>query len=531
MTVDLAEARAAYVDRAWQQAYDGFAAAEAAGTLDAEDYDRFAVAAHLLARLPDYFAIRERAYHALLATDPLAAAEAALWHGMQKMVQGDIAEGSGWIARAARIIAEDGTDSQASNFLAVAAAFDAAGAGDLERAAQLSEDCARAARRLGSEQFVALSLHQQGLFLLAAGHTDEGLACFDEAMLGVASGACSAMVEGIIYCGVIEGCWSIYELTRAQQWTAAMTRWIAAQPQIGNFTGECKVRRAELKQLSGLWSEALDELDGVSVTERDEWAAGRALTVRGNLDRLLGRFESADHQFALATKLGEDPQPGLALLRLARGSVQAAAAMARRSVAETHQPGRRIQVLAAATEILLAVGEPESADDIANELRELASMNRSPIVVALGQRAQAWVRLARGEPAEALPLLRDALATWVRARAPYEEARTRVLLAEALRALDDRESADREVDAARAIFQELGAVPDLSRLAGSTDLLSPRELEVLRLVATGATNRAIAEQLVLSERTVDRHVSNIFSKLGVSTRAAATAYAFERELI
>ncbi len=528
----LREARTAYAERAWQRAYDAFAAAETEAPLEAEDYDRFAVTAHLLARMPDYFAIRERAYTSLLERgEPLAAAEAALWLGTQKLVQGDVAEGGGWIARAARIVADDGTDSRAAAFLNVSSAFEAAAGGDLERAARITEECVRAARRLGSEQYAALSIHQQGLFLLAAGHTDEGLACLDEAMLGVASGACSAMVEGIIYCGVIEGCWSIYEVTRAQQWTAAMSQWVTAQPDLANFTGECKVRRAELKQFNGRWPEAIDELGAVGLADPDPWASGRAASVRGNLDRLLGRFDSAEENFTLASKLGEDPQPGLALLRLARGSVQAAAAMVRRSLAETRQTGKRIQVLSAATEILLATGETDAAADTAAELRDLATASRSPVVVAVGQYAQASVCLSRGAPADALPLLREALGTWVRARAPYEEARTRVLLAEACRALGDRESADREVDTARAIFQDLEAMPDLARLTGSDELLSPRELEVLRLLATGATNRAIAEKLVLSERTVDRHVSNIFGKLGVSSRAAATAYAFERQLV
>ena len=528
----LREARTAYAERAWQRAYDAFAAAETEAPLEAEDYDRFAVTAHLLARMPDYFAIRERAYTSLLERgEPLAAAEAALWLGTQKLVQGDVAEGGGWIARAARIVADDGTDSRAAAFLNVSSAFEAAAGGDLERAARITEECVRAARRLGSEQYAALSIHQQGLFLLAAGHTDEGLACLDEAMLGVASGACSAMVEGIIYCGVIEGCWSIYEVTRAQQWTAAMSQWVTAQPDLANFTGECKVRRAELKQFNGRWPEAIDELGAVGLADPDPWASGRAASVRGNLDRLLGRFDSAEENFTLASKLGEDPQPGLALLRLARGSVQAAAAMVRRSLAETRQTGKRIQVLSAATEILLATGETDAAAATAAELRDLATASRSPVVVAVGQYALASVCLSRGAPADALPLLREALGTWVRARAPYEEARTRVLLAEACRALGDRESADREVDTARAIFQDLEAMPDLARLTGSDELLSPRELEVLRLLATGATNKAIAEKLVLSERTVDRHVSNIFGKLGVSSRAAATAYAFERQLV
>jgi ATP/maltotriose-dependent transcriptional regulator MalT len=529
--VELTAARAAYDERAWQRAYDAFAALEGRGPLDAEDYDRFAVAAHLLARLPDYFAIRERAYKSLLGRgDHLAAAESALWIGIQKLVQGEVAEGGGWVARAARMVAEDGTESRAASFLEVARAVEVAMGGDPEEAARITAECVRAARQHGEEGYAALGLHQQGMFLLAAGRTDEGLACMDEAMLGVAAGECSALVEGIIYCNVISACWSVYELTRAQQWTAAMTQWVASQPEMCNFTGECKVRRAELKQLHGRWADALDELDGVT-SDGDRWVSGIAASVRGNLDRLAGRFDEAEEQFILASRFGEDPQPGLALLRLARGSVQAAAAMVRRSLAETHQPGRRIPVLAAATEILLAVGEPEAAEGAADELCNFAAVNRTPVVVALGQHARASVRLARGAAAEALPLLREALGTWVRTGAPYEEARTRGLLADACRALGDRESADREVDAARAVFEELGAMPDLARLTGSDDLLSPRELEVLKLLATGATNRAIAETLVLSERTVDRHVSNIFGKLGVSSRAAATAYAFERQLV
>jgi ATP/maltotriose-dependent transcriptional regulator MalT len=530
--VTLADARAAYAAREWEHAHAAFAAAEAEAPLDAEDYDHFAITAHMLGRLEDYFAIRERAWARLLERgERLEAAEVALWVGTQKIVQGEIAEGGGWIARAARIVAEDGTDSRAAAFLNVAGAFEAAGRGDLEEAARISEQCVRAARRLGSEQYAALSLHQQGLFLLAAGRVDEGLACLDEAMLGVASGKCSAMVEGIIYCGVIQGCWSVYELTRAQQWTAAMARWVDAQPDLGNFAGECKIHRAELKQLNGRWSDAVAELEGVIPTNRDPWAVGSAANLRGDLDRLRGRYDDAEEQYALAARLGEDPQPGLALLRLARGSVQAAAAMARRSLAEVHRPGRRIRLLGAATEIFLAAAENEEAEQAARELGELAAGNRSPVVVALGQYAAGAVCLAGGAAGQALPLLREALGTWVRTPAPYEEARTRVLLAEACRALGDRESADRELDAARAIFEELGAAADLARLARSDGVLSPRELEVLRLLATGVTNRAIAEQLVLSQRTVDRHVSNIFGKLGVSTRAAATAYAFDRQLV
>ena len=341
------------------------------------------------------------------------------------------------------------------------------------------------------------------------------------------------MVEGIIYCGVIEGCWSIYELTRAQQWTAAMSQWSAAQPDLRNFTGECKVRRAELKRCStAAGRRRSPSSTRWAPSEPDAWAVGRAASVRGTLDRLLGRFDSAEEQLRARVELGRGPaagaraappqpvgacrpRPPWSAVRLPRPTRPAGASRCSPrpprscSRSTTSRPPRDRR---------RAPGprgdEPEPGG------RSLSASTR-----------EASVRLARGAPSEALPLLREALGTWVRTRAPYEEARTRVLLADACRALDDRESADREVDLARAILERLGALPDLARLTVSDDLLSPRELEVLRLVATGVTNRAIAEQLVLSERTVDRHVSNIFGKLGVSSRAAATAYAFDRQLV
>ena len=523
------EAAAAYQAKAWQRAFDLYG-----GTpdLDAQDLDRYAVSAMLLGQIDDYFAIRERAYHQTLdAGDVREAARAALWIGIQKMVQGESGAGSGWLARAAHLVAEDDTGSALPGYLLIAEAFGAVAAGEPDRAISLSAEAAGLGRRYREPDLVSLALHQEGLFLLEAGRTDDGLARLDEAMVALSAGELSPMVTGIIYCGVIAGCWSVYELRRAQEWTAAMSAWCETQPDLGNFTGECKVRRAELKRLHGAWSEALDELATVSSADVNVWAAGCAAYVRGDLERLQGAFDAAEEAFTEAARLGYEPQPGLALLRLARGSSQAAAAMVRRSLAETTGVARRIELLFAATEILLAIGEKEEAADTVDELAALSTRNRSPIVTALHQQALASVMLATQNPEAALTALRSALGTWVRTPARYQEAQSRVLLASACRALGDRESADRELDAAKALFVDLGAMPDVGRLAGGEGGLSPRELEVLRLVATGATNKAIAARLVLSERTVDRHVSNIFLKLGVSTRAAATACAFDRQLI
>jgi DNA-binding CsgD family transcriptional regulator len=518
----IAEARDAYDAHAWARAYELFAAV---GTLDAEDLDRYAVAAMLLGRMDDYYAIRERAYEQLHSQGDLTgAAAAALWIGMQRLVAGDVVVGGGWLARAARLIEEDGTDSVPAAFLRMSQAF---GAADLEQAVAISSAAVADGRRLGSRDLVGLALHQEGLFLLEAGRTADGLAKLDEAMVELTSGTLSPMVTGIVYCGAIAGCWTVYELRRAEEWTAAMTRWCEAQPELGNFTGECKVRRAELKQLRGAWTDARMDLAGVSAADIDVWAAGCAAYVRGDLDRLQGRFADAEECFTEAGRLGYDPQPGLALLRLQQGSVQAAAAMIRRCLSESQVDAKRVEILFAATEILLAAGDVEAAATAAAGLRDLADKCRTTIVYALHEQAQAMISLTR-RPDAALGPARAALRRWVELRAPYQEARTRMLIADACSALGDDESAIRETATARATLERLGAVTGPQRTDG---VLSQREIEVLRLVATGATNRAIAAQLVLSERTVDRHVSNIFTKLGVSSRSAATAYCFEHKLV
>ncbi len=523
------EADAAYDARAWRRAFELYAGSP---DLDARDLDRFAVSAMLSGRMDDYFAIRERTYHQMLeAGEHLEAARAALWIGTQKMVQGEFGAGGGWMARAARLVAENDTGSALRGYLLIAEAFGALSEGDLNRAISMTAEASEIGRQHHDPDLTSLALHQEGLFLLEAGRTDGGLACLDEAMVALSGGELSPMVTGIVYCGAISGCWCVYELRRAQEWTAAMTAWCDAQPDLVNFTGECKVRRAELKQLQGSWSAALEELAGVTGADADPWAAGCAAYVRGDLDRLQGAFEAAEEGFAEAAGLGFEPQPGLALLRLARGSSQAAAAMMRRSLAETTEVGKRVELLFAATEIMLAVAEKDEAAKAVEELATLAARNRSPMVTALHQQALGALRIAEERPEAALAPLRSALATWVRISAPYQEARTRVLLATACRTLGDRESADRELDRAKRLYADLGATPDVTRLSGGEGGLSARELEVLRLVATGATNKAIAAQLVLSERTVDRHVSNILTKLGVSTRAAATARAFDRQLI
>ena len=196
-------------------------------------------------------------------------------------------------------------------------------------------------------------------------------------------------------------------------------------------------------------------------------------------------------------------------------------------------------MLPAYVEIMIATGDIAPARVGADELAEIAASLAAPYLCAVSACAAGSVLLAAGDPRSALPKLRAAAATWRDLDAPYETARVRVLIASACRALGDAETADREVAGARATFEQLGATPDVERLdalghsAGRSvpGGLSPREVEVLRLVATGLTNREIATELVLSERTVERHVSNIFAKIAVTSRAAATAYAYEHHVV
>jgi ATP/maltotriose-dependent transcriptional regulator MalT len=213
--------------------------------------------------------------------------------------------------------------------------------------------------------------------------------------------------------------------------------------------------------------------------------------------------------------------------------VEQAALAIRREHAEAREISVRASVLPAFVEIMIAAGDVEAAEAGAGELEELASALGAPLLEGTGARARGEVMLARGDPGGALRPLRRSQALWSELDAPYEGARVRVLIAQACRALGDADTAALELDAARQVFRRLGAQPHLKRLEGRPDRpsgLSAREVEVLRLVAAGRSNRSIASELVISEKTVARHLSNIFMKLSVSSRAAATAYAYEHDL-
>jgi ATP/maltotriose-dependent transcriptional regulator MalT len=533
----LERGREAYRRRAWLEAHDLLETAHEEEPLDVDDLELLSTAAFMLGRDDDCIAWLERAHQRCLAADETQrAARCAVWIGMNLALRGEVGPGSGWLGRAQRLLASEGECAE-QGYLLLAASFRHEAAGDFRAAAEVSAEAARLGERFDDRDLFALAVHSQGHMLVRCGPVRDGLALLDEAMVTVTAGETSPIVTGLVYCGVILACQEVFEVQRAREWTHALADWWALQPEMVAFTGRCHVHRAEIMQLDGSWRDALEEARRAG--ERFELtknpAAGLACYRQGELLRLRGDFDVAEEAYLKASSFGREPQPGLAQLRLAQGRGDAAVSTIRSAEAAATTPLDRAALLPALVEIELEAGEVDAARRAADELGKLAADFESAMLAAIAAHARGAVSLAEGEPREALACLRQALETWHALDAPYEIARTRVLVGDACRRLGDEESATLEHDAARSIFGRLGAKPDLARLSATSGAadhgLSPRELEVIRLVAAGSTNREIAAALVISEHTVARHLQNIYAKLGVSSRAAATAYAFEHDLL
>jgi DNA-binding CsgD family transcriptional regulator len=539
----LDRAHEAHERRAWLDAYEAFSRAGAESSLGAQDLELFAFTASMVGRMDDYAALLERAHHAHLDNgDTLAAARAAFWIGMNLAVRGEIGPAGGWFGRVQRLVERERTDCIERGLLLLPLALQQQGAGDYDEAFATLTRAVEVAEAFRNADLFAAAMQFQGMIRIKQGRCEEGLRLLDEAMVGVTAGELSPFMTGVVYCGVIACCEEAFDARRAREWTNALSRWCEEQPQLVSFTGRCLAHRAGILQLHGAWSEALSEAQLARVRCEEAMnraATGQALYQQGELLRLRGEFEAAEEAYRDANGYGREPQPGLALLRLGQGDRDAAAAGIRRVLAETKEPLPRAGLLPAQVEIALALGEIGEARGASRELGEIAANAGSMMLGAIAAQLGGAVELAEGDAEAALLSLRRAWQIWQELEAPYQSARTRVLVGLACQALGDRDAASLELQAARAAFETLGAIPDVTHidsLAGGGDApethgLSRRELEVLRLVAAGKTNRQIASTLVVSEHTVARHLQNIFGKLGVSSRTAATAFAFERDLV
>jgi DNA-binding CsgD family transcriptional regulator len=537
---DLERGRASYERRAWKDAYESLSQADRSASLRAEDLELLATSAYMLGLDDQYLSVLERAHHAHLeAGQTRRAVRCAFWVGINLALRGEVGPAGGWLARAHRILGDE--DSVERGYLLMPLVFQHEAAGDFAAAAALAADATAIADRFGDVEAFALAVQAQGSMLMKAGRVKEGLALLDEAMVAVAGGKVPPIATGIVYCGVILACQEAFEFRRAQEWTAVLTRWCQEQPDAIAFTGRCLVHRAEIMQFHGDWGDALEEARRAGkrlARSLNRAAAAQAYYRQGEVHRLRGEFSEAEGAYREASRLGWEPQPGMALLRLDQGRRDAAAATIRRAVGEATQPLRRANLLPAYVEILLATGDVDEARDGCRELEDIAARYESAMLAALVAHARGAFELAAGDARAALVHLRRAGETWQELDAPYDAARARVLVGQACRALGDDDTATLELQAAREVFAELGAAPELARLDSATRRtpidaygLTARQLEVLRLVAAGQSNREIAASLVISEHTVARHVQNIFATLGVSSRTAASAFAFEHDLV
>ena len=543
VVTELALGRQAFEERAWATAYRRLAALDS-DTLGESDRQALATAAYLAGDRDAADRALQDSYRLHVESgSSLAAARDTFWLALLHNTAGDVAVGGGWVARGYRLLEDAAPDAVEHGYLAIHEMFRHIFAGEFAAALGVSERVAETGRRCRDANLVAMGLSSQGRLLIYGGRVREGLALLDEAMVGLQDPDVSPILAGNAYCSMVEGCQEIADYQRMAEWTAALTRWCRTQPDLVPFTGQCAVHRAQIMRARGALPEALEELAlAVSryLAEGGSPAAGLALYERGEVLRLQGDHAGAAAAFEEAAALGRDPQPGQALLALAKGRDAAAVAMVRRLLDETPDPVHRSAHLPAAVEVLLATGDVDSALPAADELVALAGEFGCEALEAAGSYAVGSVWLARsdveGSAATALPHLRRAWKLWIDLGARYEAAWARVRIGLACRALGDEDSALSEFGVAGRAFTDIGAEParlEVERLLGRDlpDGLSAREVEVLRLVASGQSNPQIADTLFLSPKTVQRHLSNIFTKTGVTSRTAAAAYAFEHRLM
>ncbi|MGM7668589.1 LuxR C-terminal-related transcriptional regulator [Microbacterium sp. A93] len=483
---------------------------------------------------------------------------------------------SGWVTQARRLFAdlapEAETTSAARGYLDLLELHGGVMTGDFATVARLAPGVTAAGRLHHDPDLVTLGTVALGRSAIYAGDVRGGLAQLDEVMAGVLSGEPGPLAAGLAWCAAIEGCQEIGAVDRLCEWTSALASWCQSPPVLELFNGHCSVHRGQVLAVHGKWEEALAVFADSRQRHQqrgDVVAAGWAERSRGEVLRLQGRHEDAAAAYRTAADLGCDPQPGLALLWLGRGRAEDALAAVHRCLAETVLPAHRVSLLPAAAEVLLAAGATEDpagpliaeTDALADELDALAELTGCASVTAAAAHAHAGVELARRDPGGALPYARKAVQGWGGVGCPFEVARSRVVLARALAGAADVASARDELAAARDAFVMLGAEPAVAdaeslletwarptptereepeepadgihaggRPDDHPDGLTGRELEVLALVAAGRSNRQIAAELVISEKTVARHLSNIFTKIDVGSRTSAAVYAFQRGL-
>lgn len=528
--------------KAWSEAFSILSAEDEKAPLDPEDLEELSTAAHLIGKEAEVASLLARAHQGFLSRgETQRAIWCAVWLGFVLTVNGEPSQAGGWLSRAGRLL-EGRPDCVEKGYMLLPDGIRQVHGGDPVVAHAAFLQAAAIGQRFGDRDLLTLALQGQGRALIRQGEIMRGLTLLDEAMVAVTAGEVSQRIAGGVYCSVIEACNEVFDLRRAQEWTSALDRWCSSQPDELPYRGACLVRRAEILQLHGAWPTALDaahracELLSQPAPKR---GVGAAFYRIAELERLRGDFDAAEEAYRQASRWNLAPQPGLALLRMAQGNLDAARKAILSMAEAAHETCARVGILDAYVEIMLASNDVKAARTGANELSKIAEKLNAPLVRAFSDRACGAVLLAEDDPGSALAALRRSCNAWHELEAPYEAARDQVLMALAYRAHGDSVTADQALKTARDAFMRLGAAADLARVESLLNVASPRaagpltrrEIEVLKIVAAGMSNKAIAAKLGISEKTVARHVSNIFTKLDLSSRAQATAYAYQNDLL
>lgn len=524
-------ARDAVARRDWLAAYEKLSAA-GDGSLRAADFVDLATAAYLLCRHEDCVTAMQRAHQAYLAGgDREAGVRTAFWLSLILRQSGEGAVANGWINRAERLAADLPESSVEHGYVEFARLMRDVFSGGIEQSTRRPAVVVEYGRRFGDPNLIAAGLMSSGRHAIYAGQVAEGLAFLDEAIVCLLSGGLSPIIAGMVLCSAIEGCQELWELGRVAEWTRALDAWCDSQHGLEMFTGTCCLHKGQVLAARGVFTAAVPEFaNAIERFTRGGAPArtiGRALAEMGDALRAHGDLDHAQDALRRAAEHGWDPVPEQALLDLAHGRRESAVATARRLLVEVRRPIYRAQRLTRVVDVLLATGDDGGAAGAVEELSQLAQQIGTPVFGAHAARARGVLALKSGSAAAAAAELESALAGFLAADSSYEAARTRLLLASALDGGGDADAAGRERDIAAAALAGMG----IAAAGATAGPLTERQNEVLRLVAAGRSNREIARALHLSEKTVARHLSNIFVALGVNSRTAAAAYGFEHGIV
>lgn len=463
----LTAGREALERHAWREAYEHLVEADRSESLSADDLELLAKAAWWSGHGEETIDAMERAYEAHLGAGNRSRAALMTFELVrQHMGRQAYPVAMGWFARAERLLADE-PDSLGHGYLAFMRGNAAMMQGDFDAVLSQFTKSLDIGTRFGDRDLQAMSLLNSGMVLCEQGKLAEGQALMDEAMVAAVAGELRPETTGDIYCTTIAACSRRADYRRAADWTEATMRWCQRRA-ISGFPGVCRVHRAQIFRLRGAWSTAeqearlaCDEFPRFNMST----GVGFGLLEIAEVRRRMGDFPGAEDAYRQAHEFGRNPQPGLSLVRLAQGNVEAAAAGVRGALAEESSDLDRMKLLAAHVEIAIAGEDVETARSAVEELESIATVFDTSALHAVAAGARGAVRIAEGNPKEAIRDLRRAGQGWQEVDAPYEAAEVRMLLGEAYRALGDEEAALLELRAAWATFERLGGEPKARRAA------------------------------------------------------------------